>query len=144
MAWPRPPTPNFFLTHRFKSWLLLISFIQQKCVKYLLCAWVLWDSGYYRCCYCCWITKLCLTATLWTAAHQASLSVTVSLSFLKFMSVETVITSNHLILCRPLLLLPSVFPSIGLFQWIDSSHQVTKVLELQHQSFQWIFRVYFL
>ena len=50
---------------------------------------------------------------------------------------------NHLILCHPLLLLPSVFPSIRvLFKWVSSSHQVAKVLELQlqHQSFQWIFR----
>ena len=49
----------------------------------------------------------------WTAAHQASLSFTVSQNFL--MSIESVMTSNHLILCRPLLLLPSIFPSIRVF-----------------------------
>ena len=79
----------------------------------------------------------------WTAALQAPLSSTVSWSLLKFMSVELVMPSNHLIICRPLLL-PSVFPSTHIFFWIDSSPQVAKVLELQHQSFQWIFRVDFL
>ena len=59
------------------------------------------------------------------------------------MSTESVMASNHLIFCRPLLLLPSIFPSIreSLFQWVGFSHQVAKVLKLQHQSFQWIFRV---
>ena len=53
--------------------------------------------------------------------------------------------SDHLILCGPLLLLPSIFPSI-IFQWVTSLHQMAKVLEfqLQHQSFQWIFRTDFL
>ena len=50
-----------------------------------------------------------------TAAHQASLSITNTLSLLKFMSIESVMLSNHLILCRPLLLLPSIFPSIKVF-----------------------------
>ena len=55
------------------------------------------------------------------------------------MSIESVRPSNHLILCCQLLLLPSVFPSIRIFQRVSSSHQVAKVLEfqLQHQSFQW-------
>ena len=56
-----------------------------------------------------------LFATPWTAAHQASLCFTISLSLLKLMSVELVMPSNHLILSRPLLLLPSVFPSIRVF-----------------------------
>ena len=51
----------------------------------------------------------------WTAAHQASLSCTISQSLLKLMSIELVIPSNHLILCRPLLLLPSTPPSIRVF-----------------------------
>ena len=82
---------------------------------------------------------------------------------LKLMSIESVVPSNHLILCHPLLLLPSVFPSIGVFfsesvlciRWpkywsfifsISFSHQVAKLLELQlqHQSLQSIFRVDFL
>ena len=53
--------------------------------------------------------------TPWTAARQASLSITNSQSLLKFMSIELVMPSNHLILCCPLLLLPSIFPSIRVF-----------------------------
>ena len=53
--------------------------------------------------------------TPWTAALQASLSFTISRSLLKLMSIEFVMPSNHLILCRPLLLLPSIFPSIRVF-----------------------------
>ena len=51
----------------------------------------------------------------WTAARWASLSITNSWSLLKFMSIESVMPSNHLILCRPLLLPPSIFPSIRVF-----------------------------
>ena len=53
--------------------------------------------------------------TPWTAAHQASLSITNSRSLLKLMAIELVTPSNHLILCRPLLLLPSICPSIRVF-----------------------------
>ena len=53
--------------------------------------------------------------TLWTAACQVSLSITNSLSLLKLTSIESVMPSNHFILCHPLLLLPSVFPSIRVF-----------------------------
>ena len=53
--------------------------------------------------------------TPWTAAYQASLSFTISQSLLKLMSIESVMPSNHLILCRPLLLLPSNFPRIRVF-----------------------------
>ena len=53
-----------------------------------------------------------LFVTPWTAAHQASLSITNSWSLLKLMSIESVMPSNHLICCRSLLLLPSIFPSI--------------------------------
>ena len=56
-----------------------------------------------------------LFATPWTAAHQASLSFIISWSLLKLTSVESVMPSNHLILCHPLLLLPSVFPGIRIF-----------------------------
>ena len=58
-----------------------------------------------------------LFATPQTAAGQASLSTSNSCSLLKLMSIESVIPSNHLILYRPLLLLPSIFPSIGVFSW---------------------------
>ena len=56
-----------------------------------------------------------LFMTPWTAAHQASLSITSSQSLLKLMSIESVMPSNHLIFCRPLLLPPSIFPSIRVF-----------------------------
>ena len=56
-----------------------------------------------------------LSATPWTAACQASLSITNSRSLLKLMSIDLVGPSNHFILCRPLLLLPSIFPSIKVF-----------------------------
>ena len=55
------------------------------------------------------------SATPWTAAIQASLSITNFWSLLKLISIELVMPSNHLILCRPLLLLPSIFPSIRVF-----------------------------
>ena len=85
-----------------------------------------------------------LFVTPWTAARQASLSFTISQSLLKLLSTESVMPSNHLILFHPLLLLPSIFPSIRVFSiWVGSLHQVAKILklQLQHQSFQWIFRV---
>ena len=56
-----------------------------------------------------------LFGTPWTAARQASLSITNSQSLLKFMSIESVMPTNHLILCHPLLLSPSIFPSIRVF-----------------------------
>ena len=56
-----------------------------------------------------------LFGTLWIAACQASLSITNSCPLLKLLSIESVMPSNHLILCRPLLLLPSIFPSIRVF-----------------------------
>ena len=55
------------------------------------------------------------SATPWTAARQASLSFTISWSLLKLMSIKSVMPSNHLILCCPLLVLPSIFPSITVF-----------------------------
>ena len=76
--------------------------------------------------------------TPWTAARQASLSITNSRSPPKPMSIESMMPSNHLILCRPLLLLPSIFPSIRVFS-NESALCIRYVLEfqLQHQSFQW-------
>ena len=61
------------------------------------------------------LSRVQLFVTPWTLAHQASLSITSSQSLLKLMSIKVVMPSNHLILCRPLLLLPSVFPSIRVF-----------------------------
>ena len=86
-----------------------------------------------------------LFATPWTAACQASLSITNSRSLLKLMFIESVMPSNHLILCCPLLLPPSIFPSIRVFS-NESVLQIRRPKEfrLQHQSFQGIFRTDFL
>ena len=63
-----------------------------------------------------------LFATPWTAACQASVSITNSWSLLKLMSIELVMPSNHLLLCHPLLLLPSIFPSIRVFSSESAFH----------------------
>ena len=90
------------------------------------------------------LSRVQLVANPWTAALQASLSITISQSLLRLISIESVMPSNHLILCRPLLLLPSIFPSIRVFsnesalriRWLKDYS-----FKCQHQSFQWIFRV---
>ena len=86
-------------------------------------------------------------ATPWTTACQASLSITNSRNLLKLMSIELVMPSNHIILCHPLLLLPSTFPSIRVF----SNESVLCIrwpkyweFQLQHHSYQWVFRTDFL
>ena len=61
------------------------------------------------------LSRVRLLAAPWTAAQHASLSITYSQSLLKLMSIESVMPSNHLILCHPLLVLPSIFPSIRVF-----------------------------
>ena len=61
------------------------------------------------------LSRVQLLATPWTLAHQASLSITNSQSSLKLTIIESVVPSNHLILCRPLLLLPPIFPNIRVF-----------------------------
>ena len=67
-------------------------------------------------CCCCSVAKLCLTLAIpWTAAHQASLSFTISWNLLKLMTIESVMLSNHLILCCPWLILPSLFPAMKVF-----------------------------
>ena len=66
-----------------------------------------------------------------TAAHQASLSFIIFLSLLKLMSIELVIPSNHLVLCNPLLLLPSIFPSIRVF----SNKSILYIRWSKYQSF---------
>ena len=77
--------------------------------------------------------RLCqLFAVPRTATSQAALSFTISWSLLKLTSIESMMSSNSLILCCPLLLLPSVFPSIRVFSnELALLHQVAKVLELQ-------------
>ena len=79
-----------------------------------------------------------LLVTPWTASCQASLSFTITQSLLRLMSIESMVPSNHLILCRPLPLLPSNFFIIRVFSNESTLHQVAKVLEPQHRSCQWI------
>jgi len=78
---------------------------------------------------CCSVSKSCPTLCE-SMNRQASLSSTISQSLLKLMSIESVMPSNHLILCHPLLPVPSIFPSSRVFQWVSSLHQRAKVLEL--------------
>ena len=82
-----------------------------------------------------------LLANSWTAAHQAHLSSTISWNLLRFMSIESVMPSNHLIFFYPLLFLPSIFPSTRVF----SNESTLCIRQLKHWSFtfQWIFRVDF-
>ena len=61
------------------------------------------------------LSHIQLFVTPWTSAHQASLSISISWSLLRLMSIKSLMLSNHLILCRPLLLPPSIFPSIRVF-----------------------------
>ena len=78
------------------------------------------------------ITQSCLTLlTPWTAAHQASLSITYPWSLLTFMSIESVMPSNHLIFSRPLLLQPSIFPSIR----VVSNEAVLRIWWLKYWGF---------
>ena len=95
----------------------------------------------HNCCYCS-VTQLCLTlCNPWTAAHQASLSCTISRSLCKLMSIGSVMPSKHLMLCCPLLLLSLVLPSIRVFslsQLFSSGGWSIGASTFQHQSFQWI------
>ena len=68
------------------------------------------------------LSRVRLFGTPWTAARQASLSITNSRSILKLMSIESVMPPSHLILCHPLLLLPSIFPSIRVFSNESALH----------------------
>ena len=77
------------------------------------------------------LSRVRLFATPWTEEHQVSLSVSNSQSLLKLVSMESVMPSNHLILCRPLLLLPSIFPSIRVF----SDESILHIRWLKYWSF---------
>ena len=88
-----------------------------------------------------------LFATPWTAAARLPCLSPTPGAFFKLMSIESVVPSNHLILCRPLLLLPSIFLSIRVFSYESVLHirwPAYWEFQLQHQSFQWLFRTDFL
>ena len=102
----------------------------RECLFYSLLkleSFVHWVSTYF----CYLLSHLWLFAPLWTAARQASLSFTISLSLLKLMSIESMMPSNHLILSCPLLLLPSIFPSSRVF----SSELALHIRWLKYWSF---------
>jgi len=90
--------------------------------------WIFWDDHFSSVQL---LSCVQLFVTPWTAAHQASLSVTNSQNLLKLMSIESVMRSNHLILCHLLLLLPSIFPSISIF----SSESVLRIRWPKYWSF---------
>ena len=96
----------------------------------------LWRSSSVLLCYCS-VVQLCLFATPWTAACQAPLSFTVSWNLLRFMSTESVMPSNHHILCCSLLFLPSIFPSIRVF----SSESALHIKWLKYWSFSFSFSI---
>ena len=77
------------------------------------------------------VAQSCLTVTPWIASRQASLSITNSQNSFKLKSIESMMPSSHLILCRPLFLLPNPSQHQSLFQWVNSLHEVAKVLEFQ-------------
>ena len=87
------------------------------------------------------LSRVWLFVTPWTAALQASLSIVNSWSLLELMPVESVMPSKHEILCRSLLLQPSIFASIRVFssEWVLRISGQILEFQLQHQSFQWIF-----
>ena len=111
----------------------LRSLLQNHSLK----ASILWLSAFFQFSSVQSLSRIQLFATPWITASQASLSITNSQSLLKLMSIESVMPSSHLILCRPLLLLPPIPPSIRVFSNESTPHEVAKVLEfqLQHQSF---------
>ena len=83
-------------------------------LRWMLWEWVLFSSVQ--------LSRVWLFANPWTAARQASLSITNSRSLLKLMSIESVMPSSHLILCHPLLLLPPILPSITVFSSESTLH----------------------
>ena len=109
-----PPFESLFLSFFFQDSTYKWCLTREH--KYLLTRWINSVDLMCRMVIVQSLSHVWLFITPWTAAHQASLSFTVSQSLLKFMSSESVMLSNHLIFCRcPLLLLPSIFPSIRVF-----------------------------
>ena len=107
-----------FLDHRIYIW--ASSECPAKKLSKVLNANLYSDEPWMRtsstlCCYCLLAKVVSDSVTPWTEPLQASLPYPISQNFFKYMSIELVIPSNHLILCRPLLLLPSAFPSIRVF-----------------------------
>ena len=105
----------------FKKMFLHLAVQGLSCHTWDLCSSIFTVTWGLFSCYCS-VPQSCLTLTPWTAASQTSLSFTISQSLLKLMSFELVMPSNHLILHRPLLLLPSTFPNIKVFSNESTLH----------------------
>ena len=120
----------FFFFFNFQG-VEFLKFIVDSFNYYLITLYFSWGC-------CCSVTLVRLFLMPWTAACQASLSFIISQSLLRLMSFESMMPSSHLIRCRPLLLLPPIFPNIRVFSNGLALHQVAKLLDLQlqHQSFQ--------
>ena len=95
----------FYFTYYFQFFKHLLDFYSEQIIMLGTICCPVAQSG----------PTLCIFETPWTAACQASLSFHISWSFLKLMSIKSVMPSNHLILCHPILLLPAIFPSIRVF-----------------------------
>ena len=102
------------------------------------CSLCLWICLFHQCSSVQSLSRVWLFATPWTAAHQASLSITNSRSLLNLMSIESVMPSNHLIRCHPLLLPPSIFHSISVF----SNESVLHIRWPKYWSFSFIISPY--
>ena len=103
------------------NWLFILSgsqvpHLENKVLNYMMLSFLLNSNSVQS------LSRVWLFATLWTTARQASLSITISQSPHKHMSIESVMPSTHLILCCPLLLLPSIFPSIRVFSNESALH----------------------
>ena len=126
--------PIFSEFYQAEKWAEVRNTTKNKCRVSL--SFVHWDFSSVQS-----LSRVWLFAAPWTTAHQASLSITNSWSLLKLISIESVMPSNHLILCHPLLLLPSIFSSMRVFSKmgicsVQFSHSVVSdslwLHELQH------------
>ena len=112
-----PKTRIFFHTESFRSTMYYLIFFNISFFpEFTFSKWYAFSSVQLL------KSRVQLFATPWTAARQASLSITNSQNLLKVMSSESLMPSNHLILCHPLLLLPSIFPSIRVFSNESTLH----------------------
>ena len=142
LIWKDVCTP-VFITAVFtilKTWKQLKYPSTDKWIKKLWCIYLQWNVVIVFQS----LSHVWLFVTPWTAAHQASLSFTISPSLFKLMSIKSVIPSNHLILCRPLLLPHSIFPSIRVFssesalpiRWPEYREASASVLPVNAKSLQ--------
>ena len=128
--------------HESEKWKWSLMLAMLYLLSWAVSTWICTNSFYFK-----FVVQslshVWLFVTSWTAAHQVSLSFTLYWSLFKLMSIELVMPSNHLIHFSACL---QSYLASRSFLWVSSSHQVARLVELQvqHQYFQWIFRVDFL